>query len=388
MANVNKTPGKARRAEVAGGGFAGLTAAIALRQNGWDVRLHEKSSELRAFGAGIYLWHNGLRVLEGLGALDEVLQGSHTPPTYETWMHNKSVSKETFNGLPWRIMTRSHVHDALVNRARALGVDISVNSEAVAADPEGRLTLQTGEVLEADLIVGADGVGSKVRDSIGFKQDRWISKDGLIRLIVPRKKKELGHGEWDNTIDMWNFWPRVQRILYSPCNENELYLGLMAPAADPRGSSVPIDLEVWVEMFPFLEPCLVEAAKLVGLHEAIMRMPQGYDTDIGEGGSALLRAQRQQLGLARAAYGNPAIVVLDDPNSSLDYEGERMLFEAIERMKLRQITTVIITHRMGILPVTNKIAIVRNGTIAAFGDSEKIFESYLQLPARAATGAE
>ncbi|RVD36084.1 FAD-binding protein, partial [Mesorhizobium sp. M8A.F.Ca.ET.023.02.2.1] len=112
MANVNRTQGKARRAEVAGGGFAGLTAAIALRQNGWDVRLHEKSSELRAFGAGIYLWHNGLRVLEGLGALDDVLQGSHTPPTYETWMHNKSVSKETFNGLPWRIMTRSHLHDA------------------------------------------------------------------------------------------------------------------------------------------------------------------------------------------------------------------------------------------------------------------------------------
>lgn len=262
MANVNKTPGKTRRAEVAGGGFAGLTAAIALKQNGWDVRLHEKSSELRAFGAGIYLWHNGLRVLEGLGALDDVLQGSHTPPTYETWMHNKSVSKETFNGLPWRIMTRSHLHDALVNRARALGVDISVNSEAVAADPEGRLTLLSGEVLEADLIVGADGVGSKVRDSIGFKQDRWVSKDGLIRLIVPRMKKQLGHGEWDNTIDMWNFWPRVQRILYSPCNENELYLGLMAPAADPRGSSVPIDLEVWVEMFPFLEPCLIEAAKL------------------------------------------------------------------------------------------------------------------------------
>ena len=221
-----------------------------------------RAAELRAFGAGIYLWHNGLRVLEGLGALDDVLQGSHTPPTYETWMHNKSISKETFNGLPWRIMTRSHLHDALVSRARAVGVEMRVNSEAVAADPEGRFTLQTGEVLEADLIVGADGVGSKVRDSIGFKQDRWVSTDGIIRLIVPRKKKELGHGEWDNTIDMWNFWPRVQRILYSPCNENELYLGLMAPAADPRGSRVPIDLEVWVEMFPFLEPCLVEAAKL------------------------------------------------------------------------------------------------------------------------------
>ncbi len=262
MSNVNMTSDKTRRAEVAGGGFAGLTAAIALRQNGWDVRLHEKGPELRAFGAGIYLWHNGLRVLEGIGALEDVLDGTHTPPAYETWLHNKSVSKETFNGLPWRIMTRAHLHDALVKRARQLGVEVRTKSEAVGADPEGRLTLHTGEVLEADLIVGADGVGSKVRDSIGFEQDRWVSTDGIIRLIVPRMKEELSHGEWDNTIDMWNFWPRVQRILYSPCNEKELYLGLMAPAADPRGSQVPLDLDVWLEMFPFLEPCLKEAAKL------------------------------------------------------------------------------------------------------------------------------
>ncbi|WP_315927090.1 type I secretion system permease/ATPase [Mesorhizobium sp. SP-1A] len=132
---------------------------------------------------------------------------------------------------------------------------------------------------------------------------------------------------------------------------------------------------------------VVEAAKLAGLHETIMRLPYGYETDIGDGGSTLLRAQRQQLGLARAAYGDPALIVLDDPNSSLDYEGERILFEAIERLKARQITTVIITHRMGILPVTNKIAILRNGTIAAFGDSEQIFENYLQPPARTAVGA-
>jgi 2-methyl-3-hydroxypyridine 5-carboxylic acid dioxygenase len=202
-----------------------------------------------------------LRVLEGLDLLEDVLSGSHTPPTYETWLHNKSVSRETFNGLPWRIMTRRHLHEALANKARAEGVEILVNSEVVKADPSGAVTLASGEVNQADLVVGADGVGSKVRDSIGFEQDRWISTDGLIRLIVPRKKKELGYGEWDNTIDMWNFWPRVQRILYSPCNDDELYLGFMAPAADPRGSAVPIDLECWMEMFPFLEPVLVEAAK-------------------------------------------------------------------------------------------------------------------------------
>ncbi|WP_392709957.1 type I secretion system permease/ATPase [Rhizobium ruizarguesonis] len=129
----------------------------------------------------------------------------------------------------------------------------------------------------------------------------------------------------------------------------------------------------------------IDAAKLVGLHEAIMRLPQGYETDIGEGGNLLLRAQRQQLGLARAAYGNPSLIVLDDPNSSLDYDGERMLFTAIERMKSRGMTVVIITHRMGILPVTNKIAIMRNGMVAAVGDSERIYETYLQPPSRTGT---
>lgn len=262
MSNINITHSGTRVAQVAGGGFAGLTAAIALRQNGWDVVLHEKAPELRAFGAGIYLWYNGLRVLEGLNCLEELLEDSVTPPAYETWMHNKSMSKETFNGLPWRIMTRAHLHNVLVARAKEVGVEMRVNSEAVSADPEGRLTLQTGEVLEGDLIVGADGVGSKVRDSLDFQMERWGSKDGIIRLIVPRHKDKLGHGEWDNTIDMWNHWPRVQRILYSPCNDRELYLGLMAPAADPRGSKVPLDLDVWVEMFPFLEPCLVDAAKI------------------------------------------------------------------------------------------------------------------------------
>ncbi|MDL2408009.1 type I secretion system permease/ATPase [Rhizobium calliandrae] len=129
----------------------------------------------------------------------------------------------------------------------------------------------------------------------------------------------------------------------------------------------------------------IEAAKLVGLHETIMRLPHGYETDIGDGGSLLLRAQRQQLGLARAAYGNPPLVVLDDPNSSLDYEGERILFNAIERMRSKRMIVVIITHRMGVLPVTNKIAIIRNGMVNAFGESEHIYDTYLRPPSPAPT---
>jgi ATP-binding cassette subfamily C protein len=127
----------------------------------------------------------------------------------------------------------------------------------------------------------------------------------------------------------------------------------------------------------------IEAAKLVGLHDTIIRLPQGYETDIGDGGNLLLRAQRQQLGLARAAYDNPSLVVLDDPNSSLDYDGERILFNAIACMRSRGMMVVVITHRMGILPATNRIAILRNGHIDAFGESEAIYEAYLRPPSRA-----
>jgi PrtD family type I secretion system ABC transporter len=125
---------------------------------------------------------------------------------------------------------------------------------------------------------------------------------------------------------------------------------------------------------------VIEAAKRVGLHEAITRLPQAYDTVIANAECGLSRGYRQRLGLARAFFGDPRLVVLDEPNASLDYAGERVLFEAIEEMKAANITVVIITHRMGILAATNKIAIMQEGAITAFGDSDEIFERYLSRP--------
>src|SRR5262249_14690237 len=89
---------------------------------------------------------------------------------------------------------------------------------------------------------------------------------------------------------------------------------------------------------------VIEAAQLAGIHETIMRMPQGYDTVVPGGGLAFSRGYRQRLGLARAFFGDPRLVVLDEPNASLDYEGERVLVNAIERMKIANITVVIVTH--------------------------------------------
>lgn len=125
---------------------------------------------------------------------------------------------------------------------------------------------------------------------------------------------------------------------------------------------------------------VVEAAKLAGIHDTIMRLPQAYDTVVPGLGSGFSRGYRQRLGLARAFFGDPRLVVLDEPNASLDFVGERVLLDAIEQMKIANITVIVITHRMGILAATNKLAIMEGGAVVAFGSSEEIFERYLSRP--------
>jgi PrtD family type I secretion system ABC transporter len=125
---------------------------------------------------------------------------------------------------------------------------------------------------------------------------------------------------------------------------------------------------------------VIEAAKLAGLHETIMRLPQAYDTVVFNPDSTLSRGYRQRLGLARAFFGEPRLVVLDEPNASLDYLGESVLYDAIQQMKAANTTVIIITHRMGILAATNKIAIMQDGAVSAFGESQEIFDRYLSRP--------
>lgn len=117
---------------------------------------------------------------------------------------------------------------------------------------------------------------------------------------------------------------------------------------------------------------VIEAAKLVGLHETIMRLSNCYDTDIGEAGVKLSGGQRQRLGLARALFGSPKLVVLDEPNASLDSEGEAALIEAIARLKARGATVVIIAHRPNILQHADKILMLRGGMIEMFGPRAEI----------------
>ncbi|MGE0038136.1 MAG: FAD-dependent oxidoreductase [Xanthobacteraceae bacterium] len=243
--------------EIAGAGFAGLTLATALCQRGWTARVHESSPELRALGAGIYIWENGLRVLKALGAYEDVVQSAHEAPLYEARLRDNSVLSSEAFGLPGRgrmlTMTRKHLYDAMLRVARAAGVEIVTSSEAAGAEADGTLVLADGRRLAADLVVGADGVRSNVRDALGLLKQRTKHRDGVIRLIVQRSPDEVGHPIWDNVI---NFWDPLRRILYSPCNDHELYLVLVARASDERGVRIPVDTESWIETFPNLAAIL------------------------------------------------------------------------------------------------------------------------------------
>ncbi len=152
-----------------------------------------------------------------------------------------------------------------------------------------------------------------------------------------------------------------------------------------------------IELFPgsvaqniarFTEPdpqAVVDAAQLAGAHAMILALPQGYDTPIGPAGANLSGGQRQRIGLARAFYGDPALVVLDEPTSNLDAEGEAAVRQAIEQLKRRGRTVIVIAHRPALLAGTDRLLVIVDGRIASLGATAELMP---QITRRAVAQAD
>jgi ATP-binding cassette subfamily C exporter for protease/lipase len=147
------------------------------------------------------------------------------------------------------------------------------------------------------------------------------------------------------------------------------YLGYLPQDIELFEGSIAENIARFGEVSP---EKVIAAARSAGLHEMILRFPKGYDTPIGEAGNLLSGGQRQRIGLARAVYGDPVLVVLDEPNANLDDVGEAALVRTVQELKAKGRTVFLVTHRPGIVAVADRLLILRNGTVQANGPRDEV----------------
>jgi 2-polyprenyl-6-methoxyphenol hydroxylase-like FAD-dependent oxidoreductase len=240
------------RVEIVGAGFAGLTAACALAQRGWSVRVHERGDRLRTAGAGIYLYENGLRVLEALGAYGDAIAGAPIVHTREVRDHrNRLVAIHRWDASS-RVFSvvRQQVINALAAAASAHGAEIKTGSEAIGATPAGELILAGGQRLRADLVLACDGANSKVRDSLSLLVRRRPLADGCIRLLIAKTEPERNAPQAGTTIE---YWSGSRRILYTPCSLDQIYVALTMLDSDVLAAAMPLRKAAWIAAFPHLQ---------------------------------------------------------------------------------------------------------------------------------------
>lgn len=242
---------KKRHAEIAGAGFAGLTAACALAQRGWSVRVHERGERLRTTGAGIYIYENGLRVLSAVGAYDAAVQGAPLAHTREVRDdRNRVISVHRWVDSRVFSIVRQTVINALAAAATRAGAEIVTGSTAIGASAEGELVLSDGRRLRADLIVAADGSNSALRDSLGLLAKRKYLVDGCTRLLMAKTPEERLSADGATTVE---YWSGSRRVLYTPCSETDIYIALTMIDSDEVAKAIPVRKDAWKASFPHLE---------------------------------------------------------------------------------------------------------------------------------------
>ena len=205
-------------------------------------------------------------------------------------------------------------------------------------------------------------------DCLGVIGPSGSGKSTLARLLVGVWRAAVGKVRLDGAdVFLWNKDELGPHMGYLP-QDIELFAGSISENIARFGK---VDADK-----------VVNAAKLAGVHDLILRLPEGYDSMIGDGGLGLSGGEKQRLGLARALYDEPALIVLDEPNSNLDDIGEIALTQAIIRLRQMRKTVVLISHRPSIIRETNKLLVLRDGMVSAFGPTDQVLKDLAQFKAQ------
>jgi ABC-type protease/lipase transport system fused ATPase/permease subunit len=195
-------------------------------------------------------------------------------------------------------------------------------------------------------------------ECLGLIGPSGSGKTSLVRLMLGLRQPDAGSVRLDGVLlSAWPTAQRTQAVGYLP-QDVQLLPGTVAQNIARLG---PVDAEQ-----------VMAAARLAGVHELISRLPQAYDTDIGEAAAWLSGGQRQRIALARAVYGPPRLVVLDEPNASLDHDGERALGAAVQALKQAGSTVVLVSHRPWLMRQADRLAVLRDGALVAVGPREDV----------------
>lgn len=250
-----------------------------------------------------------------------------------------------------------------VQRCRKNLEDAEPQQERLALpDPQGALQV-------SKLYVAAPGKTDPVLKGLDFRLEPGdavavigpsaAGKSSLARALVGVWPIRHGEVRLDGAeLDQWDPQHLGKHIGYLP-QDTTLFDGTiveniarLSPDPDPRA--------------------VLAAANAAGVHEMILRLEDGYGTRVGEGGVALSGGQRQRIALARALYGNPALIVMDEPNANLDAEGEAALVAAIKRARQAKQTVVVMAHRQSVLAAVNRVLVLKEGRQIAFGEPTKV----------------
>lgn len=200
---------------------------------------------------------------------------------------------------------------------------------------------------------------ARAGEAIGIVGPSASGKSSLVRGIVGAWKPARGHIRLDGaSIDQWDSEALGRHIGYLP-QSVELFAGSVAENIARFEPDAPSD-------------AVIAAASAAGVHQLILQLPDGYDMHVGEDGANLSAGQRQRIALARALYRDPFLIVLDEPNSNLDPEGEAALAQAIIGVKKRGGIVLLVAHRPQILAIVEHVLVLRGGTAQAFGPRDEI----------------